>query len=122
MKTETLTLAVAMDILARDIKSDDGVANAAIAEAGQRLRELEWEIAGLLKSRGGKKLHVIPLGGTEPVHHASIGCWCKPLITDVGTLAIHHAKDGREKMERQSITTPNSAWGHIYEDIGRVNP
>ena len=44
-KTETLTLAAAMDVLARDIQSDDGVANAAIAEAAQRLRELEWELA-----------------------------------------------------------------------------
>jgi SMC interacting uncharacterized protein involved in chromosome segregation len=47
MKTETLTLAAAMDVLAREIKCDDGVATAAIAEAAQRLRELEWEIASL---------------------------------------------------------------------------
>jgi hypothetical protein len=39
-KTETLILAAAMDILARDIQSGDGVANAAIAEAAERLREL----------------------------------------------------------------------------------
>lgn len=44
-KTETLTLAAAMDVLAHEIQSDDGAANAAIAEAAQRLRELEWEIA-----------------------------------------------------------------------------
>jgi len=47
MRTETLILASAMDVLARDIQSGDGVANAAIAEAAQRLRELEWEIARL---------------------------------------------------------------------------
>jgi hypothetical protein len=110
-----------MVILARDIQSDDGVANAAIAEAAQRLRELEWEIAGLLQSRGGKKLHVIPLGGMEPVHHASLGCWCQPLLADAGTMAIHHAKDGREKMERQNIMAPHSGWGHVYEDTGRIN-
>jgi hypothetical protein len=40
-KTDTKTLAKAMDILARDIKSDDGIANATIAEAAERLRELE---------------------------------------------------------------------------------
>jgi hypothetical protein len=39
MKTPTNTLADALDILARDIESGDGVANAAIAEAAQRLRE-----------------------------------------------------------------------------------
>ncbi len=35
-----MLLADALDILARDIQSDDGVANAAIQEAAQRLREL----------------------------------------------------------------------------------
>lgn len=48
MKTETLTLAAAMDVLAREIKCEDGVATAAIAEAAHRLRELEWEIAELI--------------------------------------------------------------------------
>jgi len=44
-----MALAEAMDILSRDIQCEDGVANAAIAEAAQRLRELEWEVAGLTK-------------------------------------------------------------------------
>ena len=48
-RTDTLTLASAMDVLAREIQSGDGVANAAIAEAAQRLRELEWEAAGLIQ-------------------------------------------------------------------------
>ena len=46
-KSETLVLAGAMDVLAREIYCEDGVATAAIAEAAQRLRELEWEVAGL---------------------------------------------------------------------------
>ncbi|MBI3101075.1 MAG: hypothetical protein HYY98_05920 [Burkholderiales bacterium] len=41
MKTETAALASALDVLAREIQSGDGVANAAIAEAAQRLRELQ---------------------------------------------------------------------------------
>jgi len=40
MKTATPTLASAMRILARQIQSPDGVANAAIAEAAERLYEL----------------------------------------------------------------------------------
>lgn len=44
-RTPTPTLAAAMDILARDIQSQDGVANAAIAEAAERLRTLERELA-----------------------------------------------------------------------------
>jgi hypothetical protein len=47
MKTATHTLAAALDALARDIQSEDGVANAAIAEAAQRLRELARETAAL---------------------------------------------------------------------------
>ena len=39
-KTKTETLAAAMDVLSREIQSGDGVANAAIAEAAERLREL----------------------------------------------------------------------------------
>ena len=39
-KTKTVILASAMDVLAREIQSNDGVANAVIAEAAQRLREL----------------------------------------------------------------------------------
>lgn len=38
-KTKTQTLIEALHILARDIQSEDGVANAAIAEAAERMRE-----------------------------------------------------------------------------------
>lgn len=44
MKTSTETLIKALRILAEDIKSDDGVANAAIAEAADRLEELELNL------------------------------------------------------------------------------
>lgn len=47
MKTETMTLASALDTLAKTTETADGVFNAAIAEAAQRLREQEWEIAAL---------------------------------------------------------------------------
>jgi hypothetical protein len=47
-RTDTATLAKAMDALARDIQSGDGVANAAIHEAAERLRELERERDNLL--------------------------------------------------------------------------
>ena len=40
----TQTLIDALRILARDIQSDDGVANAAIAEAAQRLEALEEQL------------------------------------------------------------------------------
>jgi hypothetical protein len=40
MKTNTETLIKALHILANDIETEDGVANAVIAEAAQRLEEL----------------------------------------------------------------------------------
>ena len=40
-RSSTATLIAALNIIARDIQSDDGVANAAIAEAAQRLEQLQ---------------------------------------------------------------------------------
>lgn len=40
MKTDTKTLIDALRILAQDVQSDDGIANACIAEAADRLEEL----------------------------------------------------------------------------------
>ena len=47
MKTSTETLIAAMHILATEIQSDDGVANSAIAEAGERLAEQHMRIKRL---------------------------------------------------------------------------
>jgi len=44
VRTSTETLIAAMHILATEIQSDDGVANAAIAEAGERLAEQHMRI------------------------------------------------------------------------------
>ena len=54
MKTKTETLAKAMDVLAREIQSGDGVANAAIAEAAQRLRELDTDLNSFCRVLGSK--------------------------------------------------------------------
>jgi len=51
-RTDDATLASAMFILANDIQSEDGVANAAIREAGERIQQLvleRKEIIGFLK-------------------------------------------------------------------------
>ncbi len=47
MKTSTETLIAAMRIFSRDIISDDGVTNAFIAEAAQRLEEQQDRIKQL---------------------------------------------------------------------------
>jgi len=40
MKSSTATLIKALEILSKEIESQDGVANAALAEAADRLKEL----------------------------------------------------------------------------------
>lgn len=47
MKSDTEKLIKAMRVLARDIQSDDGAANAAIAEAAVRLQEQQERIKRL---------------------------------------------------------------------------
>ena len=47
-QTNTKTLVSALRLLAQDIQSDDGVANAAIAEAADRLEFQDIQIRNLL--------------------------------------------------------------------------
>lgn len=47
-RVSTATIVSAMRILSTDIQSDDGVANAAIAEAADRLEELQRDIATVM--------------------------------------------------------------------------
>ncbi len=47
MRTSTETLIAAMHILATEIQSEDGAANAAVAEAGERLAEQHMRIIQL---------------------------------------------------------------------------
>ena len=44
MKTDTNTLIDALRIIARDIYSEDGIANAAISEAADRLEQLQRKV------------------------------------------------------------------------------
>ena len=46
-KTNSKTLIKALRILSEDVQSDDGVANACIAEAANRIEELEAKITEL---------------------------------------------------------------------------
>lgn len=58
--SSTETLITALRILAREIQSDDGVANAAIAEAADRLEDLQRENAALREElkEANRLLHV----------------------------------------------------------------
>jgi len=47
MKTKSKTLVKALRILSENVQSDDGVANACIAEAADRIEELEAKVSEL---------------------------------------------------------------------------
>ena len=47
MKSSTTTLIKALQILSKEIQSEDGVANAAIAEAADRLKMLDKRVIEL---------------------------------------------------------------------------
>ena len=64
-----------------------------------------------------QRLHILPLGRPKPLHHASLACWCHPLPKEHGEMAIHNAKDGREKWERQGIIDQDKPWCLVYEDV-----
>ena len=59
------------------------------------------------------RIHVIPVGGEEPLHCAG-DCWCHPLEHEDG-IVTHHAQDCREKYERQNIIDKNKFWVQIIE-------
>lgn len=64
-----------------------------------------------------QRIHVFPVGHPEPFHHMELKCWCQPTVYESGKLAVHHAKDGREKWERQGIIDQDKPWHIAYEDV-----
>lgn len=69
-RTPTSTLVKALEILARDIESEDGIANAAILEAAQRLKELDVALRDIVDV--GCDLYDMDCGdtGSEVIHRA----------------------------------------------------
>jgi hypothetical protein len=61
------------------------------------------------KDRTATCHHVIPVGGSEPLHIVSESCWCHPLKGADGII-VHNAKDTRERFERQGLTHPDKKW------------
>lgn len=78
-KTSDAILASAMGILAESIVSEDGVANAAIREAGQRITELagEKELTDIYRSEAEKlraKYEAARMALIELVHEVDRRC------------------------------------------------
>ena len=70
-----------------------------------------------------ERIHVIPVGRAEPLHHAHECCWCFPLSEEGGRMLIHNAKDTREKWERNGLINVerDARWVLIYQG-GNLNP
>ena len=64
-----------------------------------------------------QRIHVIPMGQSEPIHSVSMNCKCHPLPQENGRLAIHNAYDGREAQERQGIQDIKRPWCLVYEEV-----
>jgi predicted ATP-grasp superfamily ATP-dependent carboligase len=76
VKTSTETLIAAMHILATEIQSDDGAANAAVAEAGERLAEQYMRITQLEQENDALKQRIKRLEETlENVTDKLDGAW-----------------------------------------------
>lgn len=71
MKTKTETLIRALRILAEEIHSEDGVANAAIGEGADRLEELYDANTKLLQALG------VWFDGMKPIKQGSL-CYVTP--------------------------------------------
>lgn len=73
-KTDSKTLAMALRILSRQIQSPDGIANAAIAEAADRIDE-QAERIRLLTEAGdamAKECHIIDLKHWTEAKHSHL--------------------------------------------------
>ena len=73
MRSSTETLIAALRILARDIRSTDGIANAAIREAADRLKELDDALAD--PKRQVQELHARILILRNEAADARKGLW-----------------------------------------------
>lgn len=64
-----------------------------------------------------ERIHIIPVGGIEPLHTATKDCFCFPVISNegMGQLAVHNAKDLRERDERNGKADPSKVWVQILE-------
>jgi hypothetical protein len=65
VKTSTETLIAAMRILSQDIQSDDGAANAAVAEAAERLAEQHMRINQLEQENDAMRADLLLWRDTE---------------------------------------------------------
>ena len=64
-------------------------------------------------------LHVIPLNDYI-MHYAHEDCPCSPFDDGEGSM-VHHALDGRERLEREGIVTEGLGWATVGDSPKRRN-
>ncbi len=72
--------------------------------------------------RTPKTQHVLPVGGDEPIHFASLDCWCHPNPDKAsdGQIVHHNALDCRERFERagkEHLKDPGQVWVIVGSDV-----
>ena len=102
MKTTTQTLAAALRILANDIQSPDGVANAAILEAADRLGELMAQVE-VLKTSLRQAITAF-----------------RQYELDVDDYPSMQHKQMMESLNKASAATPTQCLNQIKADAGRA--
>lgn len=74
MRTPTITIIAALRALANDIQSGDGVANAAISAAADRLDHMSSALTGVMVSENVDECHKAAEYGLKCETHCSGGC------------------------------------------------
>ena len=117
MRTSTETLIKALRILAVDIQSADGVANAAIAEAADRLEELSQdEIKPNHEPAAWASPNVIPLRGGKDNHSAIL----TPFKCAANTVPLYTNPLTRKPLnddEIAQICAECAASAHKWDDL-----
>lgn len=93
-RTSDETLVAAMRVLARDIQCEDGVANAAISEAADRIESLVVEVKAMNEYYDNAMRDDCGIGGAEK------HCTCVPLLKREidrlrALLKRHNVPDGK---------------------------
>ena len=113
--TRTPILVSAMRLLAQEIQSEDGVANAAIAEAGNRLSELEAQLAQAQQGVGEGITR--PHDGPErcPTYYDGCNCTVEVLAHNIERAQKAERRVAELESELQSIADAKyTTWDDGY--------
>ena len=115
-RTDTVTLIAALRVLAREVESGDGVANAAIAEAADRLEELHPQADAMVDN--GLVLRALHAGKIRRESRGEVQCFLfntPPASLRSGFLFRFH---GREGMPSLMVLCDDDTRADLREIVG----